>query len=51
VLNRLTDQLAWITGCERLARPVGMLDAEQPNPARFVFGDRRVRDVHPGWVQ
>jgi transcriptional regulator with XRE-family HTH domain len=49
VLNRLADVLAWNRGFERIARPVGMLDADPPNLARYTFGDERARVAYPDW--
>ena len=49
VLNRLADVLAFTTGYERLARPVGLLDVDPPNLARFVFTDPRARTAYPQW--
>ncbi|MFG3437989.1 helix-turn-helix domain-containing protein [Nonomuraea sp. NPDC047897] len=49
VLNRFNDLLAWTTGYERLAAPLGVLDAEEPNLIRFVFADARARTAFPDW--
>jgi transcriptional regulator with XRE-family HTH domain len=49
VLNRLADVLAWNRGFERIARPVGMLDDDPPNLARFTFGDERATVAYPDW--
>jgi transcriptional regulator with XRE-family HTH domain len=49
LLNRLGDVLAFTTGYERLAGPVGLLDAELPNLIRFVFTDARARTAYPEW--
>ncbi|ACZ83837.1 helix-turn-helix transcriptional regulator [Streptosporangium roseum] len=49
LLNRLGDVLAFTTGYERLAGPIGLLDAEQPNLIRFVFTDARARTAYPEW--
>jgi transcriptional regulator with XRE-family HTH domain len=49
LLNRLSDVLAFTTGYERLAGPIGLLDAEPPNLIRFVFTDPRARDAYPEW--
>jgi len=49
LLNRLGDILAYTTGYERLAAPIGLLDAAQPNLARFVFTDGRARGAYPDW--
>jgi len=49
VVNRLADVLAHTTGYERLARPLGILDDDSPNLARFVFADPRARTAYPEW--
>ncbi|APU14978.1 helix-turn-helix domain-containing protein [Actinoalloteichus fjordicus] len=49
VLNRPGDLLACTTGYRRLAGPVGLLDAEPANLARFVFTDARAQAVFPEW--
>ena len=47
--NRLGDVLAYTSGFDQLARPTGLLEAAAPNLTRFVFTDRRARNVFPGW--
>lgn len=49
VLNRLTDLLAWTEGYARIAGPLGILDADQPNLVRFTFTDPRARAAYPDW--
>ncbi|WP_233624943.1 helix-turn-helix domain-containing protein [Actinoplanes sp. ATCC 53533] len=49
VVNRLGDVLACTTGYRRLAAPLGLLDGERPNLARFVFTDPRARAAYPEW--
>ena len=49
LLNQLSDILAYTAGYERLARPVGLLDAAAPNLARFIFTDSRARSAYPDW--
>jgi transcriptional regulator with XRE-family HTH domain len=49
VVNRLGDVLAFTTGYERLAGPIGMLDARPPNLIRFVFTNARARLAYPEW--
>jgi transcriptional regulator with XRE-family HTH domain len=49
VLNRLSDVLAHTGGYERLAGPIGVLDAVPPNTVRFVFADPRARGAYPDW--
>jgi transcriptional regulator with XRE-family HTH domain len=43
------DVLACTDGFRWLAGPAGLLDADQPNLARFVFGDTRARTAFPEW--
>ena len=47
--NRLGDLLAYTCGFDQLAGPTGLLDAPSPNLTRFVFTDRRARNVFPDW--
>jgi transcriptional regulator with XRE-family HTH domain len=49
VVNRLGEVLAFTTGYERLARPVGLLDASPPSLVRFVFTDARAPSAYPDW--
>lgn len=49
VVNRLTEVIAHTAGFARLMRPIGLLDAERPNLARFVLTDPRARTAYPGW--
>ena len=49
VTNRLGDVLAYTTGFDLIARPTGLLAAENPNLTRFVFTDQRSREVFPDW--
>ncbi|MER6674399.1 helix-turn-helix transcriptional regulator [Streptomyces sp. NPDC000983] len=49
LLNWIGDLLAHTRGYERLVRPLGLLDAEQPNLLRYLFTDERARTAHPGW--
>jgi transcriptional regulator with XRE-family HTH domain len=49
VANRLGDVLAFTTGYELLAGPVGLLDGERPNLVRFVFTDARAPTAYPDW--
>jgi transcriptional regulator with XRE-family HTH domain len=49
VLNRLSDVLAWNAAFDRFARPLGMLDADRPNLARFTFTDRGASTAFPDW--
>jgi transcriptional regulator with XRE-family HTH domain len=45
------DVLASTAGFRRLAAPVGLFDAAEPNIVRFVFGDPRARTAFPAWEQ
>lgn len=49
MLNRVADLLAWTSGYERLAGPIGILDGDRPNLIRFTFADHRARDAYPDW--
>lgn len=49
VLNRVADVVAWNGAYERLARPLGIVDGDRPNLARFTFADSRSRSVYPDW--
>lgn len=49
VLDRLSNVLAYTNAFERLAGPVGLLDTEPPNLARYVFTDARARAAFPHW--
>jgi transcriptional regulator with XRE-family HTH domain len=43
------DVLACTAGFRRLAAPIGLFDAEEPNLVRFVFGDTRAHTAFPDW--
>jgi transcriptional regulator with XRE-family HTH domain len=49
VLNRLGDVVAHTTGYARLTGPIGLLDTQPPNLARFVLTDPRARTAYPDW--
>ncbi|MGW7370134.1 helix-turn-helix domain-containing protein [Streptomyces sp. NPDC054841] len=49
LLNRLSEILSWTDGYARLAGPVGLLDGDPPNLARYVFTDARARTAFPDW--
>jgi transcriptional regulator with XRE-family HTH domain len=49
VVNHLADLLAWTQGYERLARPLGILDGDEPNLLWFTFADERARAAFPDW--
>jgi two-component system chemotaxis sensor kinase CheA len=51
VRNRLGDLLAYTGGFERLAKPIGLLDASAPNLVRFALTDPRARAAFPQWEQ
>jgi transcriptional regulator with XRE-family HTH domain len=50
LLNQLTDVVAHTVAYQRLVGPIGLLDAPEPNLARFVLTDRRARDAYPEWA-
>lgn len=47
--NRLGDLLAHTATFELLARPLGLLDGEEPNLTAYVFLDPRSREAFPDW--
>jgi transcriptional regulator with XRE-family HTH domain len=49
--NEATDILAHTFTYERLARPLGLLDGENPNLVRYLFTDPRARRAFPDWDQ
>ncbi|AXK37859.1 XRE family transcriptional regulator [Streptomyces armeniacus] len=49
LVNRIGDLLAYTSGYEQLARPLGLLDADPPNLTRYVFTDERARAAYPEW--
>ena len=49
VLNRVGDVLAYTTGYQRLAGPLGILDGEWPNLIRYAFTDPRALAAYPRW--
>lgn len=49
LLNRLSEILACTRAYERLAGPLGLLDGDPPNLARYVFTDARARTAFPDW--
>lgn len=49
VVDPAGDVLACTVGFRVLAAPVGLLDVDQPNLARFVFTDERARAAFPDW--
>lgn len=49
LVNRIGDVLAWTTGYELLAEPLGVLGGEAPNLVRYHFTDPRARATYPDW--
>ncbi|PZF81207.1 helix-turn-helix domain-containing protein [Jiangella anatolica] len=49
LVNRLGDALAWTTGYELLAEPLGLLAGDAPNLVRYHFTDPRARATYPDW--
>jgi len=49
IVDLAGDVLARTAGFHALAAPVGLLDEDLPNLARFVFADPRARSVFPDW--
>lgn len=49
LVNRLGDVLAWTTGYELLAEPLGLLGGDAPNLVRYHFTDPRARATYPDW--
>lgn len=49
LLNRLSEVVAHTAGYERLMGPIGLLDGDPPNVARFVLTDPRAREAYPDW--
>jgi len=47
VVNQLGDLAGYTAGFQRLVDPIGLLDAAQPNLARYVFADSRSRKAFP----
>lgn len=49
VVNHLGELLAWTDGYDRLARPLGILDGDEPNLLWFTFADERARTAYLDW--
>lgn len=49
LVNRLGYVLAWTTGYELLAEPLGLLAGDAPNLVRYHFTDPRARATYPDW--
>lgn len=47
--NHATDILAYTAAYELLARPLGVLDGENPNLVRYLFADPRAKEAFPDW--
>lgn len=45
----MTEILAYTATYELLARPLGVLDGENPNLVRYLFADPRARKAFPDW--
>lgn len=50
VIGAWFDLLAWNTAWGRLIAPIGLLDGDRPNLARFTFTDPRARTVYLDWA-
>jgi transcriptional regulator with XRE-family HTH domain len=51
LINRIGDVLRHTDAYRRLVGPLGLLDEEQPNLARYTFCDPRARDSYPEWAR
>jgi hypothetical protein len=49
LLNWVGDILAYTTGYQRLAGPLGVLDGQRPNLLRYLFTDERARAAYADW--
>ncbi|MFG1607766.1 helix-turn-helix transcriptional regulator [Actinoplanes sp. NPDC049265] len=49
LVNHVGETLAWTSGWERLAGPIGLLDGDPPSLVRYVFTDPRARTALPDW--
>lgn len=43
--------VAYNAAWERVVQPIGLLDGDPPNLARFTFLDPRAKTVYPGWTE
>jgi transcriptional regulator with XRE-family HTH domain len=50
VLGPANDVLAWNPAWAALVAPLGLLDTDPPNFARYVFLDERARIAYPDWA-
>lgn len=50
LVGRRTELIAWTDAFDRLARPLGILDGEQPELVRYAFTDSRARDAVADWA-
>lgn len=49
--NHATDVLAYTAAYELLARPLGILDGENPNLVHYLFADPRAKQAFPDWAR
>ncbi|MFF2505544.1 helix-turn-helix domain-containing protein [Streptomyces sp. NPDC058067] len=49
LVNWFGDVITYTDAYDRYARPLGILDAGQPNILRYVFTDERARTMYPEW--
>ncbi|KAA1426725.1 helix-turn-helix domain-containing protein [Nocardioides antri] len=49
VVGRRTELVAWTDAFDRLVRPLGMLEGEQPDLLRYAFTDERARSAVDNW--
>ncbi|WP_145735859.1 helix-turn-helix domain-containing protein [Saccharopolyspora dendranthemae] len=49
VVNHMADLLAWTDGYDRLVRPLGVFEADEPNLIWFTLTDSRARTAYPDW--
>jgi transcriptional regulator with XRE-family HTH domain len=49
VINRLSEIIAFTTGFQRFAEPIGLLDTDPPNLIRYVFTNPQSRRVYADW--
>lgn len=50
LLNRLNEIVAFTSGFQSVAEPLGILDGEQPNLLSYVFTDPRSEQAFPDWA-
>jgi transcriptional regulator with XRE-family HTH domain len=49
VVNHLSDLLAWTPAFELVARPLGILEHQEPNLLRYIFTDSRAHAAFLDW--